>query len=60
MFLEVFVLSFVSLVLIGLLFAIGFFGARYIDEKRETMKLLRKWLREAGHEKADVDNSTRK
>lgn len=45
MFLEVFVLSFVSIVLFGLLFAIGFFGARYIDEKRETMKLIRKWLR---------------
>ena len=45
MFLEVFVLSFVSVLLLGLLFAIGFFGARYIDEKRETMKLLRKWMR---------------
>ncbi|MDD4495990.1 MAG: hypothetical protein PHV32_16895 [Eubacteriales bacterium] len=46
MFLEVFVLSFVSVVLFGLLFAAGFFGARYIDEKRETIRLLRKWLRE--------------
>ena len=51
MFLEVFVLSFVSVLLLGLLFAIGFFGARYIDEKRETMKLLRKWLRGQEEEK---------
>jgi hypothetical protein len=46
MFLEVFVLSFVSVVVFGFLVAIGFFGAMYIDEKRETMKLLRKWRRE--------------
>lgn len=43
--LETIIGTFVSLVLFAVLFAIGFFGARYIDEKRETMKLLRKWLR---------------
>ena len=43
---ETIIGTFVSLVLIGILFAIGFFGARYIDEKRETMKMLRKWLRD--------------
>lgn len=43
--LETIIGTFVSLVLIAVLFAIGFFGARYIDEKRATMKLIRKWLR---------------
>ena len=42
---EIIIGTFVSLVLIAVLFAIGFFGARYIDEKRETMKLLRKRMR---------------
>ncbi len=42
---EIIIGTFVSLVLIAVLFAVGFFGARYIDEKRETMKLMRKWLR---------------
>lgn len=45
MFLEIFVLSFVSIVLIGLLFAIGFFGARFVSEIRTTMRMLRKWLK---------------
>ena len=42
---EITIGTFVSLVLIAVLFAIGFFGARYVDEKRETMKLMRKWMR---------------
>lgn len=43
--LETIIGTFVALVLFAVLFAAGFFGARYIDEKRETMKLIRKWLR---------------
>ena len=48
--LETIIGTFVSLVLFAVLFAIGFFGARYIDEKRETMKMIRRWLKKVMEE----------